>query len=127
MHQKIVYQSVFENSFLQLHAPQTVTHILQKAISKHAPGEWKEKILHFTVCVLTYKNEEEIVMEKAQIDQVVDAAFVTALAKVHRPIALELYPAAFSDDNSWQHVKNAIALNNSATRDALKVILSELL
>ena len=48
MHQKIVYQSVFENSFLQLHAPQTVTHILQKAISKHAPGEWKEKILHFT-------------------------------------------------------------------------------
>lgn len=36
MHQKIVYQSVFENSFLQLHAPQTVTHILQKAIFKHA-------------------------------------------------------------------------------------------
>lgn len=66
-------------------------------------------------------------MEKSTIEQVVDAAFDKALKEVQRPIALELYPAAFADDNSWQHVTKAIELNNSAIRDAVKAILAELL
>ena len=64
-------------------------------------------------------------MEKSTIEQVVDAAFDKALKEVQRPIALELYPAAFADDNSWQHVTKAIELNNSAIRDAVKAILAE--
>lgn len=66
-------------------------------------------------------------MEKNIIDQVIDSAFDKALKEVQRPIALELYPAAFADDNSWQHVTKAIELNNTAIRDALKEILTELL
>lgn len=65
-------------------------------------------------------------MSKDKINSAVDSAFDSAFSRWSSEIERELYPDAFSDENSWLHVKNSIRINNSLLKEALKQTLSEL-
>ena len=66
-------------------------------------------------------------MDRNTINSVVDNAFDSSFKNWNRQIEKELYPAAFSDENSWMRVKNSLKINNSILKEALKQALSELL
>ena len=66
-------------------------------------------------------------MTSNEINEIVDKAFADAFSQWERNVEKELYPAAFADQYSWLRVKGAIAVNNSALKNAIKLSLSRLL
>lgn len=66
-------------------------------------------------------------MTSTEIDEIIEKAFADAFAQWERNIEKELYPAAFADRYSWLRVKGAIAVNNTALKNALKISFSRLL
>lgn len=65
-------------------------------------------------------------MTKDKINSVIDSAFDSAFSHWSSEIERELYPDAFSDENSWLRVKNSIRINNLLLKEALKQTLTEL-
>lgn len=70
--------------------------------------------------------EGGVIVDKEQISKIVDDAFVQALSEAEKQLSTELYPAAFANEYSWMHVKNAIAINNKAIRTAVKQALASI-
>ena len=66
-------------------------------------------------------------MDRDKISSVVDKAFSSSFAEWDRRIERDLYPGAFVDSYSWQHVKDALSENNRCLKEALKAALCDVL
>lgn len=66
-------------------------------------------------------------MEKTEIEKIVDTAFDQAFSQIQSAVDKELYPAAFANEYSWLRVKKVFSLNNTAIRKAVKDALSAVL
>lgn len=66
-------------------------------------------------------------MTKQEIKTIVEKCFDSSLSSFSQNMSRELYPAAFADEYSWLHVKNAISINNTLIKEAVSNALSELL
>lgn len=47
-------------------------------------------------------------MEKTEIEKIVDTAFDQAFSKIQPAVDRELYPDAFANKNSWLRVKKCL-------------------
>ncbi|MCM1026492.1 MAG: hypothetical protein NC432_08635 [Roseburia sp.] len=66
-------------------------------------------------------------MDKAQIEEVVNASFQNAFSAWAKQIEQDLYPAAFSNPYSWLRVKSSLKKNNEFLQHALIQIFTVLL